>query len=341
MEKSKNQEQLKDEIDLTALIKFFFNGIVNLLNNVFLLLIKLLIVTRKFIIKRILFLVIAIVVGGILGYIYGKFTSPLSETSLTIESPFLKGYDFIYEIEKLNEYFIDKNYDRIVNLFEASEEEILPIKSIVAKTYLEHYDIFEKYGEIAKSDSLKVAREMNSSLFIINIKLSENDIVISKIETWLKNYLSNNKVLVKSFNARRNVLLHTKEKLLIELSSIDSLKKGVNKRILSNNILKNQSPSSLEISVQDEKDIFKNPINLYEKDLALFTQLQNIQRELSLLEEVTIINGVKSIKENKEEYVKSKVIWGLLIGFLSVCFIFLMLALNDFIIEFEKKLDKK
>ena len=319
MDTKESNQQNQDEIDLVAIFRFIYQSFVNFYIRVWNIILLLLISLKRFISNRKFFLIVGIIAGALIGFIVSRSVPPVYETSLTVESQFLKGYDFISEIEKLNDYFKEGNYEIISMVFNSkSVDDVKAIKGISAETYSSHYNIFDKYGEIDKLDSLRAAEEINSSLFIIKLNLNENKVIVSKIENWIINYLNSNKVLNKNYEIEKNYLLRTKSKLVAELENIDTLKKGINKKILSDNTL--LSPSKLEISVTDEKDLIKNPIKIYETDLELFRRLQEIEKRLSLLEKISIINGVKSIKENKIDYLKGNVFSGALWGLLIVCF---------------------
>ncbi len=328
-------EKNKDEIEVRELfsaIREFFLGIVT---GIFNFLINSIIYLKKFIKKNFLYLIIGGAIGGGIGIYLALKSSPVYETNLTISSPYLKGYNFIYEIEKLDDYFKEKNYEVIANILSVPEEEVKPIRGIYAETYANYYNIYERYGEIEKKDSLMVASEMNASMFIIKINLTSKIKNITKLEQWIVNYLANNKILKKNYEIRRDQLAAAEQKLFNELQSLDSLKAGVNNRIINGSKLDSGS-GSVEISLQGEKDVLRNPIEIYDEGLKLFNELQSVQRDMRLLQEVSVINGAKSIKENKSRYLIKNTFYGAVMGFLFTCLVILISIFNKYLVNIEK-----
>ncbi|UZR94355.1 hypothetical protein [Chondrinema litorale] len=332
------ENKYQDEVDITSLLKFLYRAVASFFKGIFEIIIIFLIICRKFIIRKKVYLLIGVILGGIIGLLLSNAVPPVYQTSLTVESKFLKGYDFIYEINKLNDYFKEKNYQVVSDIFDAPINNVQSIKEISAESYYSHYNIFEKYGDIEKVDSLRTAEEMNATLFIIELELNENNVIISNIENWIINYLNTNSTLNKNYNVEKNILINSKEKILSELSSLDTLKKGINRKLLSENNSKNSS--SLEISLKNDEDILRNPLEIYESDLDFFMHLQRIEKNLNLLEKITVINGVKSVKGNKINHLKKNVLLGSFIGLLIVISIYILISINKYLISFEKKSQK-
>ncbi len=332
---NKESKNNVDEISLEDLVlntlKIFTNLITGLINR----LLVLLVIIRRFIIEKIVFLIIGSVIGGLSGFFFSKLTPPIYETSLTLKSDFLNGFDFLYEIEKLDDYIKDRNFTLIAELFNSDVSNVAVLKGISAKSYYNHHNIFERYGEIEKLDSLSVASEMNSRLFVVTLKMNSNAVVLENIETWLINFLEKNELLNKNYDIKKNILLRTEEKLLTDLASLDTLRKAVNNKLLFEQ--KDNFTSKLEISISEEQDIMKDPLAIYEKDYKIFQELQEVRRSITLIERISIVNGIKLIKENKLNFQINNVFWGAIYGFLSICILFVLIRFNNFLNEFESK----
>lgn len=325
----------KDEIELGELfsaLKNFLKSIISGIHNFF---VFSLVYLKRFVKSHYIILIISSVIGGFISGFISYKSSPTYETNLTLHSPFLTGYNFIYEIEKLNEYFLEKNYEVLGSIIGISEEELKSVKAVFAETYDNYYNIYERFGEIKKKDSLMVAAEMNALLFVVKINLTSKINDVKKIESWLVRYLSENQMLNKRYLAHKTQLLASENKLIRELENLDSLKAGVNRKIISTSPLK-QASNTLEISLQDEKDILKNPMEIYEEDLKLFYNLQSVQKEINLLEKVSVINGAKSIKENKSVYLIKNIIYGVFFGFSITSLVLILSIFNRYLVKIEK-----
>lgn len=330
-----SSKNIQDEIDITALIKFLVKGINNFFNFLLKLLILFLIKTRKFFIQKFLQIVIAVFIGGLLGYLSTYFLSANYKVNLTLESRFLTGFNFKNEINKLNEYLSESNHEKLSEIFGIPKEKVTIIKNIKVESFYKYYDVFDKYGEIDKIDSLAIAAEMNSTEFVLELSLKSDDVLDNEVESWLKKFLERNPVLNKNFETRKKNLINKESKLKEELLSLDSLKQGVNKLLLSSG---DNREGKIDIYLDESEDILSNPLKIYDKELQMFQELQSVSNELGMLEKVKIINGIKKPKENITSRRIKATILGSFYGLLCFISFFLLKSLDNYLINYEKNI---
>jgi hypothetical protein len=330
---SKEDKKSIDEIGFEELIQNIIKLFVSLFNTTVINILNLLITVRRFVIRKFYYLITGVILGALAGYFYSNVIPPTYETSLTLKSEFLTGFDFLYEIEKLNDYIENENSELIARLFKSEDNNVNVIKGIHAESYYNYHHIFERYGEIEKLDSLSVASEINAKLFVVTLKMNSDAVALENIEDWLINFLEQNKLLNKNYNIRKTILLNTEEKLLSDLVSLDTLKNTINRKLIEGDNVN----AKLDISFSEVEDILKDPISVYEKGFSTFNQLQDVRKELTLIEKVSIINGIKFVKENRFNFKFRTIVIGVSLGFSFVCLLFIVISFNKLLNDIENK----
>jgi|GEM_PF-4859958 len=321
-----------DEVDLISLFNYLINGIKSLAFSLFNVTIKALVIIRAFLISNVYFLIGFLVVGCICGFFYSKLKPPVYETSLTIKSEFLRGFDFLYEIEKLNDYVVEKNYGVVSELFETAPRNVEVLKGFSAYSYFNYHNIFERYGEIEKLDSLSVASEMNSTLFVVTIKMNSDSIVLENVENWLVNFFDKNELLTRNYEIRKANLAQMKDQLIKDVDKLDSLKVGINNSVF---FKADQEVTRLDISIKESDNLLENTVNVYDKGWEAFNKLQDVEKQKSLIEKITIVNGIKLIKENQKVFIAGNIINGGFLGIIMFVIIYLLIVFNRFLINYD------
>ena len=117
----------------------------------------------------------------------------------------------------------------------------------------------------------------------------------------------------------------------------NSLKVGINNSVL---FKANQEITRLDISIKESDNLLENTVNVYDRGWEAFNQLQQVERQTSLIEKITIVNGIKLIKENQKEFIVSNIINGGYLGIIVFLIIYLLIIFNRFLINYDN-LNKK
>ncbi|WP_020530685.1 hypothetical protein [Flexithrix dorotheae] len=334
---SNSQKYPEDEISISELFQSIGKGISNLFNGLINFFLKAIIHLRRFILLRFKFLLIGTIIGGAYGLYLFYSSKPTYETTAVVESKYLKGYFFINEIDRLSNYCKENNYELLANLLNVDIEVVKPLNGFSISTFDTYYQTFERYGDIKKLDSLKVASEKYSDTFVLTASIkggksatkAENfDLKI--LEQGLKYYFSNNPIIEKKFKVEKNLMLERKSKIENQLASIDSLKSIIKDKLVNDAILPNKS--TLEVSLNTEKkDVVNNPLGVYSTDYQYYMQLEEVSRSLDLIEKFEFINSFSEVKVNRRAFLLDNVTYNAILGFSIVCVFYLIVHFNGYI----------
>ncbi|WP_146201604.1 hypothetical protein [Sediminitomix flava] len=313
-------------------------GLSSSIGNFFL---AILIYFRKFCLNWYKFIIPAMLVGLGIGISFNFITYTSYESEATIKSTFLKGANFLNEIDKLDKLCSDPiSLAKVLNL---EDSEAISLKSITAQGFNSANNIYEQYGANEETliikDSLIRYDLVNEEIFKVNISTYNELLEPTKIQSALKTYLENNEYLVKEFEINKNGLL--KEKALIENQLVEINKlRGTLSEAIKVRIEKEKAgeidDSAVRIMMDNGKSSLKNediPVILLDKDLALTQQLNEISSELYLTEKIQFItpfNAFYSKSYSRPTYG----ILGASIGFGIIFLIAILLDINSFL---EKK----
>ncbi len=340
MEENKNKPA-SDEIDIREFLLSIRDGIAKFLNWIFKTFLMLLIFLRNFVVARFKFLMLGGIVGGLLGFGFYSLQSPSYETGITIRSTYLRGLYFNAEVEKLNEYCKNKSYDLLSAELNIPEESLDFIKGFESKNVNNYYNIYSFYTATENLDSVKLAAELGSNLFVItaevNVESEDATPNLTELEKGLVHYFENNVYINRLYNTELTRLQSRKKKLESELANLDSLKTIIKEKLKKNELT---SAASLEISVRENKndDIVSNPLSIFDQDYKFFQELQQVNTELALLEKVQVVNGFNGVKLNRRAFLIKSVVYGGFYGGVVTIAIFLLLAVNHYLTNEEKKM---
>jgi hypothetical protein len=120
-----------------------------------------------------------------------------------------------------------------------------------------------------------------------------NPTVVRELETALVNYLKNNEYLKKRVEITRSNMLARKQKLIGESQKLDSLKAV----IYSNyqNMAAQSRQGSNNVILSDKA--VTNPIEIFNQDINLYNEIQNIDRSLYLQNDFEVIDGFTVFSE--------------------------------------------
>ncbi|MGV3504264.1 MAG: hypothetical protein ACO1O1_11180 [Adhaeribacter sp.] len=281
--KPKNRIDKEDEIDLAKVFSGIYQSFLTFLK----------IVARFFftfldnIFAHLKIIGLLIVLGGGLGLAYFFYTKPYYESRMTLNSDYFKGELLDNSIQNLNEVCKEGNSKVLASLLKIPESKSRNIKSIklspvVSQNYrmlIELYSSDKKYQ--GKLDSLLLYNFQSN--FQLNVEVYDTS-ALKGLDTILVNYIKTNAYVKKRIEIDRLNLINKKNKLTRESGSLDTLKRSIAISIRRSG---DAGRSGTNNVILGEKTV--NPIEIYQQDLELYNQRQEIDRQLALNAEIEVI----------------------------------------------------
>lgn len=281
--KIKDSHKANDEIDLmvvfnrfTSFIKSFFKGIIKTLFQI-----------SDRIYHKIKLIVVLILLGALAGGLYFYSKKPYYESSMTLSSDYFKGELLDNSIKNLNDICEEGNSKVLASLLKIPQSKAIKIKSIqvspiISNSYQLLMDLYrqdKKYQ--GKLDSLLLYS--NQTNFQLHVEVYDTS-ALNGLDTILVNYIKSNEFVRKRIDIDRTNLVNLRDKLTLESSKLDTLKRSISASIKSSG---DAGRSGTNNVILGEKSV--NPIDIYREDLEIYNQRQNIERQLALNAEIEII----------------------------------------------------
>ncbi|MEH0158133.1 hypothetical protein V6R21_28965 [Limibacter armeniacum] len=329
-----------DEIDLKELFSLLGNMLTRLGKGFLLLLVS----AKNFISRWLLWLAVIPFIFGIGGYLTKRIQSPSYSTSALVKSEYLKGANFISEIEKLNQHCEsedEKSKVYLSNIFNLSREDayqLLRIEAFSSDEYYKIYDNIEKVaGSEAKIDSLKLNFALHGSSFVLEIESKVPDINKEKLQQGITKYLEKSEYLLTSKKLDQENLLKEKAQIDKELKELEEMNQVLSEIMFKESKEVNQklSTSNQMLLLQgQEKDKVKTTGDLSFKvmneKLSFMKRQRAIDKSLVFISSLNFINDFDELTLVKVSGLK-RALLGIVIGLVFVLSITLLIELNTFL----------
>jgi hypothetical protein len=308
----------QDEIDLVKV----FNSLIKSLASFFKYIFRFFFTLLDNIYLNLKLIILFIAVGIILGLAYFYTTKPYYESSMTLSSDYYRGELLDNSIQNLNEVCAEGNSRVLASLLKIPVSKAKNIRSVKLSPILSHnyrtllnlYSGDERFQ--GKLDSLLLYNDQSN--FQLNVEVYDTA-ALNGLDTVLANYIKSNEYVKKRIEVDRVNLLSLKNKLIRVSGSLDTLKRNIAASIKSSG---DAGRSGTNNVILGEKSV--NPIEIYEQDLALYNQRQEIERQLALNAEIEIIEKFIPYSDPKSgSFIKNAAkgaIGGLIIAILYVLY---------------------
>lgn len=244
--------------------------------------------------RRIALLIIFSLLGLIIGYSIFKLKKPIFSSSMTISSTILTAANTTTIIETLQSLVDEGNHELLSQRLAMSLEQVIQIKQI----------------------SVDFERDVDASedYYIYDIQVSvTNNQILDTLQNHLIYFLETNPFVKKRVDLKKENLHSMILKLRNEITEIDSLKDVVG-------VFATQSRSN--VVIMDPVNIYKEGVNLYQKELEL-------RAELLLVDNFQIIEGFTAFNVPSSP-TPMMIYFGLLIGFFLGLFLIFILEIIKF-----------
>lgn len=304
----------KDEIDLMALFQKIYYKIRKLILGFF----RWIVLFIIFIFKNIHFLMIAAIIGGLVGFGFYKISKRYYSSYLVARTNGISNIDMISYLNDLSKLCEENNYSSLANLLDIPDSISQKIKNIQAFWFVDvNDDNIGDYVDFQDTyNAMDTTQQRIMDRFHLKVELYDNS-VFPPFKIGLYNYIKRNPYL-KELNMIRQAnlkeLISATEK---EIDKIDSLQNLEYYRIYQKPLTRSQS----QITFMTEKQT-----QLYYRDkFELISNKQFYEQELQLgPEPITVIKDFTplSVAENtKGKYIIRYSFVFTLLGLVSLIFI--------------------
>lgn len=287
------QPQQSEEVDLGQLFKLIGNAfnrlfafIGGVFNKIFLSFVWLIFFVKKHFIK----LVVAGIIGVILGYVQEKTSEPTFKSYITIKQNYNIGESLYNSISYYNDLIENKDYEAIERTLHIDSLRSPSILGFEVESVLSENERIKEYDAYIKTLDSTVAATVDYELFLkndrdykhpiqqISIKSKSRNNFQIVFDNIIKNIETNEYFVREKFKDLKE-LKAREESLKEALVKSDSLQVTY-KKVLENT-LKENSKSEIGITFEGSNQIDKTKeLELYKSDLEVRRELVKIAREI-------------------------------------------------------------
>ncbi len=255
-------------------------------------------------------LVLAFVIGSLLGLAFYQFVPKVYESNMIIQSDILTESYGERIAESMDLLIREQNFEILGSRMGISLEKAASIKKI-------------KIESVKQKQTNTTEKENNT--FIITVRTTDNNL-LPDLQNGLINYLRNNEFVKVRVRQRQDYYKAMIEKVGQEISSLDSLKKRLftGKPIYSN---------SAEMMLVD-------PTNIYSKIIELNKEQINYKNGLELVNSIQLVEGFTIYKKPVSPKLSISLTAGASIGVFFVLTLIAIKGLRKIVELSEEKLGK-
>jgi hypothetical protein len=305
---SDNKKEVK-EINLLELFSVIGKGI----KNGFLNILKVILFLVIFCVKRIHFILLFIVFGGIIGWLFFINTQLYYSSDLIAQPNGISSTEMVDYISDLTKLCKRGNTKGLAFLLQLPDSTTKKIKSIDVFHYIDlnRDNIGDFIDFFRKFDAKDTSRRIISNRFYLQVEVFDNK-SFRDVKNGIFNYISNNPYLVKLNELRKKELIELIGQTKTEIGKLDSLQNV--DYFMNNNRLESSSDNKLMFLSEKDKRMY------YHDKLSLIQRKQSYEKELDLATApITIIKDFThlAVEENpRGEYVIKFGFWFGVVGYL-------------------------
>ena len=303
MSESQKPVSSSDEIDLGAL----FSKIGNFFTDIGLGIMRFLALIRRVPLENKTLFISLIIVGVGIGFSYSNFLKKkFYATTMIISSDYLNKRILDNTIEKLNLLAGEKNKKGLATVLNISDSLAENIYKFETKPFIKETDLIElevlkeqlKNLQADKKNDKVVEQVINRieienrHAFEITVKVYSPS-VVKELQVALINHFKNNEYIKKRVEITETNLLARKKKLSRESQKLDSLKAVIYANY--KNMADQARQGSNNVILSDKA--VTNPIEVYNQDIGIYRESQDIDRQLYLHADFEIVDGFTQFSE--------------------------------------------
>ena len=342
-----NINNTSEEVDLGKLFTLIgdgfrnmFNGILNLLKNIF----HYLILGLIFLKKNVIVIGLTTILGGAFGYFLSIQNDEVYQSNMILKTNFGSGHQLYKQIDYLNTLIDNEKYEKLASIFNINKKESETLIGFDVepfdkqKNLLKEYDVFINYGDTILTNKItlekfvKRYREPDYRLQNVFVEGANKD-VFEKLNTNFLKLIENDyykrvlEIKTRELNTRRKVLEHN----LVEIDSLRRIYKKVA-------LLNAQKVTSSGTNINLEKQSVIN------KDVTLFRESNGILNRLKIVDKNITESAFISKKmteftlgESSKQFKDIPWLKFAILGFLLSIVAILSLDLNKYLNNYQKQ----
>lgn len=345
---SMNPENKEDDIDIGQLFTLIgkgFSNIFNFIGTIFKTLFYWVVLFILFLRYNFTKIILAAVLGGIIGGIYEYgIKEKQYESSMTVEPNFGSALQLYKNIDYYLSLVKQDDYERLASSLGITQEEAKSIAHIEAKPYSNENQVLISYKNFIKALDTNTVKLINYEDFSEELPIesykyhiirfaSTDKYVFSKLESPIINSIVRNvyydklkKTATSNLNSRKSAL----ESSMIELDSLRSLYK----KVLLAETEKGHSGTNIFMS---DKASHTKEVEVFDKYMLMNEELIDVNKKLTEENEViNVVSSFNSIGMKVKTWYKNYAILGVLGGSI---FMFLFISFKEFdklLVNFKK-----
>ncbi len=339
MNETQKQSTQSDEIDLGAL----FSKIGDFFKSIGVGFMRLLAMVRRVPLEHKTLFICLLISGAAIGYSYSSFLKKkFYQTTMILSSDYLNKRIVDSSIEKLNLLAGEKDKKGLAKVLGISNSLADNIYEFDAKPFIAETDLIElevlkeqlKNAQLEKKNEKVIEQVLhrieieNRHAFEITVKVYSPS-VVAEIERALISYFRNNDYIKKRVDIAKTNLLARKQKMIRESEKLDSLKAVIYTNYKSMAEQGRQGSNNVILSDKAVTD----PIEIFNQDIEVYNDLQNIDRALYLQPDFEVVDGFTEFSEPTSKGAGAIIIISMLIAFGMGYFIVALVHFNKYLSE--------
>jgi len=329
----------EDEIDLRKLFQSIGRVFINIGHGI----IRIILAIRRVTLQYKYLLLAGIIIGGIAGASFNRYTKPYYKTSLLLKSNYLNDKLVANSIEKLNLLCSETERLGLSKALNLSSDVAKNIIGFDHEPFVDEADIIEiellkqrlQGLKIDQSDINKIVEQIaieNSGTFLISVLIYETGI-IDNLQDALVGYFQNNPFVANriKFNNLKQENLITK--LTADIRMLDSLKSAYNLNLQ----LQARKDRDASNSVFLGESGAVNPVSIYTQGNYLYRQLQATKLAHALGSHFELIDGFASFNTPESPNIKKATMSAIGL-FLALAYgLIILIEINKYLNRIEKE----
>lgn len=324
MEEQKQRRSNPDEIDLTQFFRWIGRGFSRMGTSIIAGIAGL---RNIFYANRVFFLGI-IILGLILGLLYSEILKKdYYKSSMVLSCDYLNTQILDNTIDKFNLLAEEKSTEGLQEALRLDGATAKNIQKFEFRPFVSEDDVVEM--EVLREQLNNVTSEKkelvdkvidrleieNKNAYEISVYVYDPTIV-KPLEKALVDYFKSSGYIQRRIESNRQTLLDRRDKLQKELRKLDSLKAVMFKNY---QMLSQKSRGSNNVVVGGEEGLM-NPLEVFNTDLELYEELQEVEKRLFLSPDFEIVDGFTSFQEPESaslaDILAISVLLSILVGYL-------------------------
>jgi len=352
-------QQPSEEIDLGQLFKLIgnaferlFSFIGSILNKVFLAFVWFVFFTKKHFLK----IVVAGLIGLILGIIKEKVSDPVYKSTIVIQQNLNTGEHLFNTIEYYNSLIAGKDSVEVSNILKITPKQAGKIIGLEMESNLNENQKLQLFNDYIKTldstlastvkykDFLENTKDYNYSIQKLTLKSLSKTNFSDVLTTIIKN-IDSSEFFQNEMKKRINILYNTDTAIVTSLEESKALQ-AVYKKVLEKPLEEPQLPSggstNIAIGGANDKNVTKE-YELYIKDLELRKELVANQASRENLKEIIEIISIQDgdgTLESKAKLFGAETSWMVSFGIKITLLFYVVLFLLEFLKFLERYKDK-